>query len=118
MYMQDWSETQREGLISDFSISEADLDGVEILLAAYSYECYSGQAVVVFKKDSQLWTVNGSHCSCYGLEGQWEPEEASISQLEHILEKGWEFNWIADEMKALIKRLDDEVRSALGFPQQ
>jgi hypothetical protein len=27
--------------------------------------------------------VNGSHCSCHGLEGQWEPEETSMKALEH-----------------------------------
>lgn len=118
MYMHDWTKTQRQGMIKDFDISEADLDGVEILLAAYEYGSYDGQAVVIFKKDNQLWSVYGSHCSCYGLEGQWEPEEASISQLEHMLEKGWQFNWIADEMRTLIKQLDNEIRTALGFPEQ
>lgn len=108
MYMHNWAESQREGLIKDFSISEADLDGVEILLAAYSYADYDGHAVVIFKKDNQLWSVYGSHCSCYGLEDNWEPEEATIDQLEHILKEGWKFDWIADEMKALIKRLREE----------
>jgi hypothetical protein len=118
MYMHNWAETQQKGLINDFSIGEADLDGVEILLAAYEYEDYDGHAVVIFKKDNQLWSVYGSHCSCYGLEGQWDPEEASISQLEHILKEGWQFDWVADEVKALIERLDAEVRAALGFPEQ
>ncbi|MNM12444.1 hypothetical protein D3C81_226180 [compost metagenome] len=118
MYMHNWAETQLQGLTYDFHISEADLDGVEILLAAYEYEDYDGHAVVIFKKDNQLWSVYGSHCSCYGLEGQWDPEESSISQLEHMLEKGWQFNWIADEVRTLVKRLDNEVRIALGFPEQ
>jgi hypothetical protein len=32
---------------------------------------------VIFEKDGKLWEVNGSHCSCYGLEGQWQPEETT-----------------------------------------
>ena len=64
-----------------------ELDGVNVLLAYYCYESYEGDAFVLFEKDGQLFEVNGGHCSCYGLEGQWEPEETT--------------------REALLKRLDD-----------
>ena len=35
-----------------------------------------------------LFEVNGSHCSCYGLEGQWDVEEINIKELEQRLTKG------------------------------
>jgi hypothetical protein len=46
----------------------------EAVYACYWYEHYEGSAVVVYKRDGQWFLVTGGHCSCYGLEGQWEPE--------------------------------------------
>ena len=58
-------------------------DDVEIIVAVYEQGGYDGQAFVVYrdKADGKLHEVNGSHCSCYGLEGQWEPEEVVIEEL-------------------------------------
>jgi hypothetical protein len=36
---------------------------------------------VIYEKDGQLYEVHGGHCSCYGLEGQWSPEETSKEYL-------------------------------------
>lgn len=46
----------------------------EILCAAYDSRDYSGEAVVILRIDGVLHEVYGSHCSCYGLEGQWDPK--------------------------------------------
>lgn len=46
----------------------------EILFAAYGGDSYDGCAFVLFQRGGTLFEVNGSHCSCYGLEGQWCPE--------------------------------------------
>lgn len=70
-----------EDIIREFAITSEQLESVEILYAYYSYEDYSGDAHVIFRKDGKLYEVNGSHCSCYGLEGQWEPEETSVEAL-------------------------------------
>ena len=53
----------------------------ELLFASYGGGSYEGDATVVFRRDGKLYEVSGSHCSCYGLEGQWEPEETSIAAL-------------------------------------
>lgn len=49
---------------------------LKIYYADYTYECYSGDAYVLgYNKDLKKWfEVHGSHCSCYGLEDQWEEE--------------------------------------------
>lgn len=73
-----------EDVVSQFDIQISDLDGAEILFAYYMYEDYSGTAFVLFRRDGKLYEVNGGHCSCYGLEGQWEPEETFV---EAILER-------------------------------
>lgn len=51
-------------------------DDIMIIQADYTYEDYSGWSNVYFfdKRDNQFYEVHGSHCSCYGLEDQWEPE--------------------------------------------
>jgi len=60
----------------------------EVLLASYSYEDYSGDAFVLFRKGDKLYEVNGGHCSCHGLEGQWEPEETTVKALLHRIKDG------------------------------
>ena len=53
----------------------------QIIFAAYEGGSYDGAAIVVYEKDGKLYEVNGSHCSCYGLEGQWAPEETTREAL-------------------------------------
>lgn len=59
-----------------------------ILFASYNQANYSGDAWVLFEEDGELYEVNGSHCSCYGLEGQWEPEIVTLEELEYRLTNG------------------------------
>lgn len=86
--------------------------GVEILLASYANECYSGSAFVLFRRDGSLFEVNGSHCSCYGLEGQWSPEETSVAELRHRVKNGglgsgyYEENLFATELLHLLDALE------------
>jgi len=65
-----------------------DLNGIKILFAFYNYEDYSGDAFVLLEKENKLYEVNGSHCSCYGLEGQFDLEEVNLTELEQRLNKG------------------------------
>lgn len=39
-------------------------------------------------EDGKLYEVNAGHCSCYGLENQWTPEETNIEALKHRLING------------------------------
>lgn len=71
----------KEDVVREFQINSEQLEGVEILYACYSYEDYSGDTHVIFRKDGKLYEVNGGHCSCNGLEGQWEPEETTVAAL-------------------------------------
>lgn len=45
----------------------------EIVYAGYTYEDYSGSALIVFVRDGQWYENNDGHCSYFGLEG-WGPE--------------------------------------------
>ncbi|QQV89603.1 hypothetical protein SJ_185 [Proteus phage SJ_PmiM] len=67
--------TSKEDICHEFQIPTDVLDDKEIVLAYYDYEDYSGWATVIYMDiTGTFWEVHGSHCSCYGLEGQWEPE--------------------------------------------
>jgi len=57
------------------------LDKCKVLVAYYDSYAYEGYAFVLYKKGKKLYEVNGSHCSCYGLENQWQPEETSKESL-------------------------------------
>lgn len=61
---------------------------INILFATYGYENYSGDAFVLFEENGELYEVNGGHCSCFGLEDQWEPDKVSLNELEHRLLNG------------------------------
>lgn len=72
----------------DFQLAENSLDDAKILLAWYGGGDYEGSAFVLFEQYGKLYEVNGSHCSCYGLEGQWEPEETLVEALVHRIKNG------------------------------
>ena len=114
VYLHDWSapswgsDVGLPAMQRDFAISDARLDGVEVLLAAYSYADYEGQAYVLFRKEGQLFEVHGGHCSCYGLEGQWDPQAVTKNDLLLHLNAErvpYEYHWVADELRAVLKRV-------------
>ncbi len=59
----------------------------EVLWADYETEGYDGSALVIYRQGDKVFEVSGSHCSCYGLEGQWEPEEYDIATYIAAVEK-------------------------------
>lgn len=65
-----------------------EFKGAEILLASYGTPSYEGFAFVLFRRDGLLYEVNGVHCSCYGLEGQWDAEETTAEALMHRIKEG------------------------------
>ena len=71
----------KQDIIRNYECDENALDGATIHLAWYGYGSYWGSSLVVFERDGKLYEVNGFHCSCCGLEGQWEPEETSWEAL-------------------------------------
>ena len=62
-----------------------------ILFAVYDLDDYNGDAFVLFENGGVLYEINASHCSCYGLEGQWydEKEKVVLEELKHRLTEGW-----------------------------
>ena len=71
----------RDDVINEYSAPADALKGAKIYVAWYGTGSYDGTSFVLFKKDGKLYEVNGCHCSCYGLEDQWHPEETSWEAL-------------------------------------
>ena len=59
------------------------------LFAVYANEGYDGSAFVLYIENNKLFSVYGGHCSCFGLEDQWEPEEIDWSIAVQFLEQTW-----------------------------
>jgi hypothetical protein len=93
VFLNDWSD--KEGVLSDFdgyswddNVNNKLSREVNILFASYGCANYSGDAWVLFEQDGKLFEVSGNHCSCFGLEDQWSPEEVLLEELENRLVNG------------------------------
>jgi len=107
IYLHNWSN--REGVEKDFQTTLKPTQ--KILLASYGYGSYCGDAFVLFQEGNNLYEVNGSHCSCFGLEGQWDPEKTSVKSLKQRLEAGlgsdsYTENIFTEELREVIQKLD------------
>ena len=71
----EWREYGSKTPIEGFPTEE------ELLFASYGGGCYEGDAHLIYERDGKLYENHGSHCSCYGLENQWAPEETSWEAL-------------------------------------
>lgn len=69
-----------DDVFNRFNVKEDEQKDVEFIYAYYWCD-YDGSAFVLFARKGKLYEVNGSHCSCYGLEDQWSPEETSVEAL-------------------------------------
>jgi hypothetical protein len=81
------------GYSSEPSPLAAYLKDAIIYIAWYGDGSYCGSAVVVYEKpEGTLYWVTAYHCSCSGLEDQWEPIETDWATLRHVYENGYQFN--------------------------
>lgn len=74
-------EGERWNLEKPWKIAPGFPTDREILYAVYEQPDYEGSAFVLYRRDGKLYEVNASHCSCYGLEDQWKPEETTWEAL-------------------------------------
>jgi len=65
----------------EFDLPKGHLDDCSIIFAVYSVDGYEGSSFTVFIKDNTLYSVFGTHCSCYGLENQWDPEKVNMVEV-------------------------------------
>ena len=63
-----------------YQFAKADDTDIQIVYANYVCECYEGSASVIYYRTStgKSYEVYGGHCSCYGLEDQWNGDEEIV----------------------------------------
>ena len=81
-------------------------DNIIIFWSRYTYEDYSGDGEVWgYNTENQMFfNVIGSHCSCYGLEGQWYEEYYTYDEMVAVLERVTKPDYVYDQSK-----LDDQI---------
>jgi hypothetical protein len=80
----------------------------EVIFAKYDQDGYEGSAILVYKLDGKYYTCEGSHCSCYGIDESWSPEEYELPVLIAALEKRKGSAWCAPDekdLKTILRRL-------------
>ncbi|MET0094360.1 MAG: hypothetical protein ABW120_12540 [Sedimenticola sp.] len=112
LFLNDWKEGGLSALKEAFVLTDHELHGVEVLLASYARDAFSGEAFVLMRQAGALFEVNASHDSVDGFEGQWEPEDTLVAALRYRLEKGrlgspeGGINEFADELRFLLLELE------------
>ena len=76
-----------QDVFDNFEVSLGERPLIDIICANYENEDYSGSATVFYyRRDTEkYYETYGSHCSCYGLEDQWDMEEIVFVELEKRL---------------------------------
>lgn len=67
-------------IASEFECSVESLGIKRLLICDIDtgpWGCDSSAWILYVGVDGKLYEVHGSHCSCYGFEGQWEPTETT-----------------------------------------
>jgi hypothetical protein len=103
-------EDMREKFEIDLSCDHyRQLRSATTIIACYDCYAYDGHAFVLFQtSDGMLYEVNASHCSCYGLEGQWKPE---VTTYEALIAR----NSLSPTLKSLIRALRDRELTRREF---
>ena len=105
VYFGDFGSWQ--DVMEQFQVPEQDRPAPDqVIYAAYDCPSYEGYADVIYRIGDRYFWASGSHCSCYGLEDQWQPEEYSREQLFEAVQRRGEFYFSenAEEAKALVLR--------------
>lgn len=87
--------------------SKEELDKFDILISreiSCGYEEWS-YYLLHEKATGKLFENHASHCSCYGFEGQWEPEETT---LKYLFSKHYEYRNDPEIMSWILENLKEE----------
>lgn len=83
--LKDMTDSEvRKHLIEEYETTKEEVSKYDILIAYESEDSYEGNSFFLLKnkEDGGYYHTYGSHCSCYGFEGQFEPEKTTIKYLQ------------------------------------
>lgn len=105
-----------EDVFQEFAVEEAERKHIVFLFASYDTPDYEGYADVLYRdeRDGKLYEVHGSHCSCYGLEECWAPEETTVVAVRYQLEHGKMYGGYEAEMRQVLAALEAPVSTNVG----
>lgn len=73
-------------IVRDYEANKKLVNKFKVLIAyesVGSWGCDSSSWFLLKEKSTgKLFETHGSHCSCYGFEGQFEPEETNLEYLK------------------------------------
>lgn len=98
----DWKNVQ-----SNFEMQEPEPD--EVFAAFYDYADYSGASFVAYRNGDSYFIVEASHCSCYGLEGSWSPEE--FKSREVFIEYLKKRDPYEENLKSIVNNIVDKLEA-------
>ena len=108
----DWQDVANnfyKGYVYDEKDAQEALKAIpepeEVIVAAYSCESYEGSAYVVYRNGNKFYSVEGGHCSCYGLEDQWNPEEYDAVTFLAVLEQSSPWGAAREYKQAVMGRV-------------
>jgi hypothetical protein len=79
-------------LVREYEAESGIVEDLEILIGYESvgdWGCDSSSFFLFRDKDGKLYEVHGSHCSCYGFEGQFDLEETTIEALKFRINESY-----------------------------
>lgn len=86
----------KQHLISEYGATESQLKDISVLIAYESvgdWGCDSSSFFLLKdKKSKKLYEIHGSHCSCFGFENQYTPEETTVQALKDRAAKKYVFS--------------------------
>lgn len=73
----------RKKIVDDYEITDGELDKYKLLIVHKEEDSYEGYSHLLLqdKESGKLYANYASHCSCYGYEGQFKPEETTVEFL-------------------------------------
>jgi hypothetical protein len=103
-------------IITEYEAKKEEVKPFDILIAYESVGDYGCDSTSFFllkhKKTKQFYVNHGSHCSCYGFEGQWEPEETTLEYLksDHFYFSTGGYDGEANKHEAVVKEYISKLR--------
>ncbi len=70
-------------IVCNYGVEESTVNQYKLVVAClnnYGYE-EDSYFLLIHRSTGKLYEVCGSHCSCYGFEGQFEPEETTVEYI-------------------------------------
>jgi hypothetical protein len=91
--LKDFSHAEvKNHLIREYTASRIEIQEYNVIIAYESVGSWGCDSTSFFllqnKKTNKYFEVHGSHCSCYGFENQFKPEQTT---LKYLKSEEWDF---------------------------